>query len=255
MSYPVDRVNQAQQDRERCDRHSHGNNVHARHLQRTGIKNSFRNRPAIYRFCEDPGRPLNARGPSGPNLHTARRTCRRARSQRNAVAGASFASADSGRAISAFGLAKRGLHHRPALASGPRGSRARPYAISCTAHAVSDARELFAQPCPDRWRLERVLGGHAYTLAPWLCVAPGAAIALCDGCWRDVMAVSSARADVPAQMGWGHEPLVLAWSQHDDLAGGVVEQPRDVIGIESRAAFRCGRDHDPVRSARARSSA
>jgi hypothetical protein len=40
--------------------------------------------------------------------------------------------------------------------------------------------------------------------------------------------------------------IVLAGAQYDDLAPGVVEQPGDILGVETRASLGRGRDHDPV---------
>ena len=51
-----------------------------------------------------------------------------------------------------------------------------------------------------------------------------------------------------ARAGWRAELLFLARSNHDDLADGVVEQPCDVLGIESRPTVRRRGDHNPVKS-------
>ena len=42
--------------------------------------------------------------------------------------------------------------------------------------------------------------------------------------------------------------LVMAGPQDDDLAGGVLKDPRDVLGAEPRVVVGRGRDDDPVKS-------
>ena len=51
----------------------------------------------------------------------------------------------------------------------------------------------------------------------------------------------------PAVRAWGAELLVLVGTQDDDLAGGMVEQPRDGVGVEAVTALSSRCDDDPVK--------
>jgi len=87
------------------------------------------------------------------------------------------------------------------------------------------------------------VGGGADALARFACAAPGAAVVARRAGWRCAAATKSARASDGAGTR-RVDLLLLARTQHNDFAVRAVQQPRDVVFIESRRALRCGRDHD-----------